>query len=177
MKTFLFASAAILGATLLATAAVGGTYALLNSSASAGPAVTIQAGSAELSITSDLEMSNTPLYPGASNVSTVDVRNDGTVSLSLRLVGLTPPTVSTLLSEALIVGVRAVSTVQECTSNLTPTIAGSFADRPADELGLTLAPGSSAILCVSVRLSADAPSGSQSQTATSFGLLIDGRQV
>ncbi|TFD25608.1 hypothetical protein [Cryobacterium sp. TMS1-13-1] len=87
MRTFLFASAAILGATLLATAAVGGTYALLNSSASAGPAATIQAGSAELSITSDLEMSNTPLYPGASNVGTVDVRNDGTVSLSLRLAG------------------------------------------------------------------------------------------
>ena len=176
MKTFLLASAAILGATLLATAAVGGTYALLNSSASAGPAVTIQAGSAALNISSTLSMPTTPLYPGASKVGTVEVRNDGTVSLALRLAGLTRPTVSTRFSEALIVGVRAVSTVRECTSNLTPTIAGTFADAPADALGATLMPGSSAILCVSVMLSADAPSGSQSQTATSFGLLIDGRQ-
>lgn len=166
----------ILGATLLATAAVGGTYALLNSRAAAGPAVTIQAGSAALSLTSRLAIPSTALYPGAINVGTVDVRNDGTVSLALRLAGLTPPTAATRFSEALIVGVSAVSTVQECTSNLTPTIAGTFADPPAEELGLTLAPGFSALLCVSVMLSAVAPSGSQSQTATSFGLLIDGRQ-
>jgi hypothetical protein len=177
LKTFLFASAAILGATLLATAAVGGTYALLNSSASAGQAVTIQAGSAALSISSALSMPTTPLYPGASKVGTVEVRNDGTVSLALRFAGLTPPTGSTLFSEALIVGVSAVSTVQECTSNLIPTTSGTFADAPAVELPRTLAPRSSALLCVSVMLSADAPSGSQSQAATSFGLLIDGRQV
>jgi hypothetical protein len=177
LKTFLLASAAILGATLLATAAVGGTYALLNSSASAGPAVTIQAGSAALSISSALSMPTTPLYPGASKVGTVEVRNEGTVSLALRFAGLTPPTVSTRFSEALIVGVRAVSTVGDCTSNLTPTTTGTFAHAPAIELPATLAPKASAILCVSVKLSADAPSGSQSQTATSFGLLIDGRQV
>lgn len=177
MKTFLLASAAILGATLLATAAVGGTYALLNSSAAAGPAVTIQAGSAALSISSALLLPKTPLYPGASKAGTVEVRNDGTVSLALRFAGLTPPTTETALSKALIVGVSVVKTASECTSNLTPTITGTFADAPAAVLETSLAPGISAILCVSVKLSADAPSGSQSQTSTSFGLLIDGRQV
>ena len=172
MKTYLLASAAILGATLLATAAVGGTYALLNSSASAGPEVAIQAGSAALSITSDLELSNTPLYPGASKVGTVTVLNDGTVSLALRLAGLTRPTVSTQFSDALIVGVRAVSEASECTLNLMP---GSFVEKPGTELGTTLEPGTSAILCVSITLSADAPPDSHSQTAN-VGLLIDGRQ-
>ena len=176
MKTFLLASVAILGATLLATAAVGGTYALLNSSAPAGPAVTIQAGSAALSISSALSMPTTPLYPGASKVGTVEVRNDGTVSLALRFAGLTPPTVSTRFSEALIVGVQAVSTASECTSSLT-FITGTFAHAPAIELPATLAPKTRAILCVSVKLPAEAPSGSQSQAATNFGLLIDGRQV
>lgn len=177
LKTYLLASAAILGATLLATAAVGGTYALLNSSASAGQTVTIQAGSAAVSITSPLVLSDAPLYPGARNVGTVEVRNDGTVSLALRLFGLTPPTAQTALSEDLVIGARTVSAASECTSSLTPTITGTFRSAPVAELGTTLAPGATAMLCVSVVLSADAPSASQSQTATSFGLLIDGRQV
>ena len=177
MKTFLLASAAILGATLLATAAVGGTYALLNSSVSANQAVTIQAGTAALSITSPLVMSDIALYPGARNVGTVEVQNDGTVSLALRLLGLTPPTAQTALSEGLTVGVRTVSAASECTSSLAPTITGTFLSAPVAELDTTLAPGATAMLCVSVLLSADAPSVSQSQTATSFGLLIDGRQV
>ena len=177
MKTFLLASAAILGATLLATAAVGGTYALLNSSAEAGQAVTIQAGTAALSISSPLSMPSTPLYPGASNVGTVEVRNDGTVSLALRRFGLTPPATSTSLSNALIVGLRTVSAASECTSSLPPTVAGTFADAPVADLDTTLTPGSTAILCVSTLLPVDAPSESQTQTAQSFALVIDGRQV
>ena len=177
MKTFLQVSAAILSATLLATAAVGGTYALLNSSATAGSAVTIQAGSAALSITSPLSMPDTALYPGASNAGTVEVQNDGTVALALRFAGLTPPTASTAFSEALVVGVRAVSAASECTSNLTPTTTGTFADAGVTELDTTLAPNSKTLLCVSVMLSAAAPSTSQSQTATNLGILIDGRQA
>ena len=177
MKTFLQVSAAILSATLLATAAVGGTYALLNSSATAGSAVTIQAGSAALSITSPLSMPDTALYPGASNVGTVEVQNDGTVALALRFAGLTPPTASTALSEALIVQVRAVAATGDCPSPLSSTDTGGFATAPGADIGVTLAPDSKTLLCVSVMLSAAAPSTSQSQTATNLGILIDGRQV
>ncbi|WP_104083130.1 hypothetical protein [Cryobacterium sp. Y11] len=177
MKSFLLASAAILGATLLATATVGGTYALLNSSTDLGPAVTIQAGTATLTITSSLTMPSTALYPGARNVGTVTVQNDGTVPLQLRLAGLTPPTAQTTLSDALIVGAQVVSAVEECESSLAPIVTGTFANAPSTDLGTTLAPGAAAILCVSVMLTADAPTDSQSLAATNFEIRIDGRQV
>ena len=175
MKKFLLPSLTILGATLLATTAVGGTYALLNASAAAGPGVTIQAGSAALSITSPLSMPGSALYPGARSAGTVAVRNDGTVPLALRLAGLTPPTVSNELAQSLVVGVRVVSSTGDCTA-AGPAPTGTFASTQVADLGVTLAPQATAILCVSVLLPTKAPSGSQGQ-AVNFGLLIDGRQV
>ena len=65
-----------------------------------------------------------------------------------------------------------------CSAANTPLWAGTFTAAPAADLpAVTLAPGTSVTLCVSVTLSSTAPNAAQGQPAAPFTVLVDGRQI
>ena len=160
----------------LAVTAAGGTYALLNSSAPVSPVATITSGTAALTV-STLSLSTAGMYPGLTVYGPVMVNNTGDVPLTMRVTALTPPTASTTFSQSLTIGVAVVASLAACTTGVVPTWTGTFAAAAAGVIGSTLAVGGSAILCVTVTLPLAAPAGSQSQSATNFGLQINGTQV
>lgn len=168
----------VIAAIVLAVTAAGGSYAYLSQSAEALPSTTVTSGTAALAVVSPIVLPTTPMYPGLTIRSAVNVTNSGDVPLALRVVGLTGPTISTTFSKALTITVGVATDAAQCTNGtVTPRWSGTFASAAAADLGSTLAVGSSAILCVAVSLPTDAPSGSQGQSALGFELLIDGTQA
>lgn len=168
---------ALAAASCLAVLAAGGTYALLNSSASAGSGATITAGTAALTL-SPLNLTTTKLQPGLTVYGAVTVSNGGQVPLAVRVAGLTAPTASTLFSQSLSIGVGVAASAVDCQSgSVGSTWTGTFASNTPAGIGPTLAVGGSVILCVAVTLPIDAPGGAQGQSATSFGVKLDATQV
>jgi len=168
---------ALAAASCLAVLAAGGTYALLNSSATAGSGATITSGTAALTVSS-LSLSTT-LYPGLTIYAPVTVSNVGQVRLTTRIAGLTAPTASTTFSQSLSVGVGVAASAAACQAgSVASTWSGTLhgPNTPAN-IGPTLPVGGSIILCVALTLPIGAPSGAQGQSATSFGVRLDGTQV
>jgi hypothetical protein len=170
--------AGLIAAIVLAVAAAGGSYAYLSQSAVAMPSTTVTSGTASLAVVSPLALPDTKMYPGLTLRSAAKVTNTGDVSLALRAAGLTGPSASTTFSQALTITVAVAPDATQCTNGtVTPSWTGTFAAASTASLSSTLAVGSSAFICVSVTLPANAPSGSQGQSALNFGLLIDGTQA
>lgn len=171
------AGAAAVGV-LLAVLAAGGSYASLNSSASARPAAVLKAGNAALAVTTPLGLPSTPLYPGLTVRGSAVVQNTGTIPLQLRVAGLTRTSGATDFAAALTVGVAVGASAAACAAGFTPTWSGTFAAAPAGSLPLpALAVGASAVICVSVTLPTSAPATAAGAAATSFTVLLDGRQL
>jgi hypothetical protein len=170
------AVASVAVAICLAVLAAGGTYALLNSNASTGSAVTIKSGTATLSV-SPLTMSTTALYPGLTTYGTATVTNSGDVPLSVRITQLTSPTSTTPFSQSLTIGVGLAASPTACSNGtFTPAWTGAIPSATTAVIGSGLAVGSSATFCVAVAMPLTAVSGSQGQSAANFGILIDGTQ-
>ncbi|SDK60885.1 hypothetical protein SAMN05216282_108139 [Cryobacterium psychrotolerans] len=170
------ATLVVVGAMGLAVLAAGGTYALLNSSTSIGSAASITSGTAALTV-SPLTMSTAVLYPGLTTYGAATVTNTGDVPLSVRITGLTSPTATTPFSQSLTIGGGIVASPAACSSGtFTPGWAGPFPSATTAVVGSVLAAGSSATFCVSVTMALTAAPGSQGQSATNFGILIDGIQ-
>ena len=177
LRSILSATAVVLTAILLAVLGAGGSYALLNSSASLSSATTIRSGTAALTL-SALTLPTTALYPGAVVFAPVTVTNSGSVPLAVRATALTPPLAQTSLSGALTIGLAIAASAAVCSAgSVAPTWSGTFASASAASLGKTIPVGGSAILCVSVTLSSTAPATAQGQSATNFGIVIDGIQA
>jgi predicted ribosomally synthesized peptide with SipW-like signal peptide len=166
----------VIVAIVVAALGAGGTYAFLTSSAQSAGA-TIVSGTAALEVTTPLALPTTPLYPGVTISGSGAIRNSGSVPLKLRITGLGQSTTVNPFSSALTVGVAIGASSTACSAGFTPTWTATFAAAVPTELALTLAPGASAVLCVSVALPTAAPTGANGQTAAGFSLLLDGRQV
>ena len=160
----------------VAVVTAGGTYAFLTSSAQSAEA-TIVSGTATLGVTAPLALPTTPLYPGVTISGSGTVRNTGSVPLRLRIAGLSQSTPVNPFTSALTVGVAIGASSAACSAGFTPTWTATFAAVTPTELALTLAPGASTVLCVSVALPTGAAAGANAQTAAGFSLLVDGRQV
>jgi hypothetical protein len=163
-------------AVVLAAVTAGGTYAFLSSSAQSAGA-TIVSGTATLGVTTPLALPTTPLYPGATINGSGTVRNTGSVPLRLRIAGLGQSTTVNPFTSALTIGVAVGASASACSAGFTPTWTATFASVAPTDLALTLAPGASAVLCVSAALPAAAVAGANGQAAAGFSLLVDGRQV
>ncbi|MEO6199892.1 MAG: hypothetical protein ABIX44_01885 [Cryobacterium sp.] len=167
---------ALAAASCLAVLTAGGTYALLNSSATAGSGATITSGTAALTV-SPLGLSTT-LYPGLTIYAPVTVTNSGQVPLSTRIAGLTAPTASTIFAQSLSVGVGVAASAAACQAgSVTSTWSGTFASNSPASIGPALPVGGSVILCVALTLPIGASSAAQGQSATSFGVRLDGDQA
>ncbi|SDZ09853.1 hypothetical protein SAMN05216554_2384 [Herbiconiux ginsengi] len=168
-----------LGATVavvLAAVTAGGTYAFLRSSAQSAGA-TLVGGTATLVVTTPLALPSTALYPGQTVSGSGTVRNTGAVPLRLRIAGLTQSTTVNPFTSALTVGVAIGASAAACSAGFTPTWTATFAAVVPTELTVRLAPGDSAVVCVSVSLPLDAPAGANAQAGAGFSLVLDGRQV
>jgi predicted ribosomally synthesized peptide with SipW-like signal peptide len=163
-------------AVALALGGVGTTYALWNSSVEI-PMATITAGTATLTVTEQLNLDGSALYPGRSVWAPVTVTNTGDVTLDLRASTPVPPESATVFAKSLLVGVVAAACSPGSGAlNDSPTLAGLTASvLPAQIEGTTLAPDASIRLCVSLALPL-AAAMSQGQQAT-IELAIDGLQV
>lgn len=169
------AAAAVLGAILVGGLATGGTYALWNTSASV-PGATIRSGTAALAVPGALTFAPTVLYPGVSNYASVVVSNTGDAALLLRLAALTGPT-PTSFSGALTVGIGVVASAGQCVAGtFVPSWTGTFASVTPGSIGaIPVAKGSTATVCVSVTLAANAAAGQQGSSAA-FALTLAGVQ-
>jgi hypothetical protein len=175
IRGILAGGAGIGAALVIALGATGGTYAYFTDLASPPADATVVAGNAALSITgSPVTLSG--LYPTATRYAAVTVTNTGSIPLQLRVDALTGPTTPTAFSSSLTVGAGIASSTANCTNGSTAsTWTGTFASAPAGSLGVTLAAGSSAIVCVSTTMSASAASTAQSASA-GYTLTLGGRQ-
>lgn len=175
---------AVTAAVILSLSTAGGTGAFLTSAAATAPGTSvITSGTAGLTV-SALSLSTAALYPGLTLYGAVTATNTGDVPLAIRVTGLNAPTSSSnALSQTLVVGVGAAAandaaSVAACTAgSVTPGWTGTFASAAAGPIGSTLPAGASRVLCVSVALPLSAPSGSQQQSASGFGLRISGTQA
>lgn len=175
---------ALLTAAVLAGAlATGGTYALL-SSAAAAPAGTVRSGSAKLVVVPTGSVDLKGLVPGASVVTSVQLRNDGTVPLSL---GWTATDLSAMWDDGpdrssgasldeLRLRVTPVSRAADCRAGLTGTTQYLRAWATPRSAGDVLPAGASRTSCVEVLLDADAPAIVQG-AVDGFGLTVTGTQV
>lgn len=163
-------------AVLLAVFAASGSYALWAKSTPASPRATLTSGSASLQLTGALALPATPLYPGLTVYGAASVKNTGNVPVVLRVAGVTGPTVSTVFSQSVVLGVRVVASALVCDGSVAPTWTGTFGAAPGASLGSGLAVGATAVLCISVALPVLSANGSQGQTASSFSVLVDGQQ-
>lgn len=175
-ENLLLTAAAAGAAVLLAVLAAGGTYAFLNSSAAVAGA-TLRAGTATLAVAPGFALPGTVLHPGTAIRGSAVVSNTGQVPLQLRVSGLTPPATGSAFSNALTVGVGVATSAAACTAGNTPLWTGTLASASAADLtGVTLAPGASTTLCVTVGLPSSAPDAAKGASAAAFSLLVDGRQ-
>jgi predicted ribosomally synthesized peptide with SipW-like signal peptide len=172
----LLAIAGVLAAIVLALGGVGATYALWNSSVEI-PMATITAGTATLTVTEQLDLTGSALYPGRSVWAPVTVTNTGDVTMDLWVIGPPVPESATALSKSLLVGVVTGT----CSSgsgalSASPTLTGVAASALHTQIsGTRLAPQTSIQLCVSLSLPLTAvPSQGQ---AASIQIALDGVQV
>jgi hypothetical protein len=160
-------------AIILAVLGAGGSYAYLNASAPVASTSSITSGTATLTV-STLTLPTSLLYPGATISAPVTVTNTGDVPLALRIAGFTPPTPATTLSASLSIGLF----VGVCPAVPAPTWSALLSSTPVvTSLGKTLPIGGSTVLCVSVTLPLSAPATTLGQSATNFGIVIDGIQA
>jgi hypothetical protein len=138
-------------ALVLSLSAVGGTYAFLSSSqsialvsATGETSTTITAGTASLTVNGDA-ISMTGLYPGIARTAEFTVTNTGTTSLALSVDSITGPSTAN--------GLAATVARGTCASAAPAVASGA--------LGLTLAAQASSTMCLSVAMSAAAPSSAQ----------------
>lgn len=149
------AGAAVVVALVLSLSVVGGTYASLSStqsvalvSSTGATSTTITAGSADLTVNADA-ISLTGLYPGISRSTQFTVGNSGTTSLALTLDSVSGLTAAN--------GLAATVASGTCAAPGSAVASGS--------LGVTVAPASSAVLCLSVGLPTTAPATAQGATS------------
>ncbi|UFS58071.1 SipW-dependent-type signal peptide-containing protein [Subtercola endophyticus] len=174
-RTFAFAAITAGAIVVAAVLGAGGTFALWNSSANASGPVSVQSGTAALSVSSALAMSTARLYPGGTVTGAVTLANTGNTPLALRVTGLSAGTPATAFSSALTIGVGP-GTAAACTAGtVTPTWTGTAATWAAGSLATTVAAGSSAPLCVSIALATSADNTAQNLSATVI-VTIDGTQ-
>jgi hypothetical protein len=163
-------------AVIIAVAGAGGTFAFLNSGTQSAGA-TVVSGSATMAVTSPLSLPTTALYPGVTISGSGTVKNTGTVPLRLRFAGLTQSTSVNAFTSALTIGAAIGSSPSSCATGFSPSWTATFAAVAPQEIAVTLAPGASAVVCVSVSLPNAAPATANGQSAAGFALLVDGRQV
>ena len=174
--TFFKAAATFAVAIGLSLSAVGGTYALWNSStpvplvASGATNVTIKAGTATLAVGGTPTLS--ALYPGGTSRTSFTVANTGAVALVVSVQSLSNPGIP--LTQNLTLGLDADSTATPCTSP-TASWTSAFGASPTGSANVTLAAGSSTTYCLSATLSDAAPTTLQS-ASTSFTLTLSGTQ-
>ena len=164
-----------LGAALVSVLGIlagGGTYALWSEAAPVGSDAVLTAGTAELAV-SAATLAATELYPGRTVSAATTVRNTGTVPLSL---SLTATGADTAFTRALRVSVAPTTAAADCTAGRVP-VSGSAAVGTAADLGITLAPGASTMLCIGIGLPATAPAAAAGAASTPLTLSISGAQV
>ena len=173
------AAAAAGAGIVLAVAAAGGTYASLNSQATARGAAVLRAGSASIAVTSGLVLASSPLYPGSATRGSAVITNTGSIPLRLRVTGLALTGTVDALANVITVGVTSgpAVTAATCAAPFTPSWSGTFVSTPAaGELPVTVAAGSTAVVCVSLTIPTSAPDSAKGRSAA-FTLTIDGRQL
>ena len=179
IRPILKALAAVTVALFIGVIATGGTYALWNKSTTIAGG-TVNAGSASLVISSPLTMPSTLLYPGLTTYGAFVVTNTGTVPLQLSVQSLTGVTTTTPFSQSLTVAVAVApavgATVADCPSLAAYPWSRISTSPTAGDLGSTLNAGTSATLCVSTALAANAPATAQGQSVPAFTLTIGGIQ-
>ncbi|WOF22623.1 hypothetical protein N8K70_14690 [Microbacterium betulae] len=165
------------GAVVLGILAGGGTFAVWTAAASTGSAATLQAGSAALSVT-PLELSAAGLYPGHTVYGASSIGNTGTTPLALSLDAVSGPESPTAFTEALVVSLGTADSAAACASGeVTPVATVAVGGATPAELGTTLAPGASTVLCVGLGLPAGAPAAAAGNAASPLTLSISGTQV
>lgn len=164
-----------LGAALVSVLGIvagGGTYALWNDTATVDAGAVLTAGTAELAV-SATPLAATDLYPGRTVSTATTVRNTGTVPLAL---SLTAGGTDTDFTRALLVSTGPTTTPADCTAGRVPASRSAAVGTVAD-LGITLAPGASTMLCVGIGLPATAPATAAGTASTPLTLTISGAQV
>jgi predicted ribosomally synthesized peptide with SipW-like signal peptide len=148
---------ATFGAIAIGLLGTGGTYAYLNASAASDSAVTIAAGTAALTVTNPVGITN--FYPGLTQRKAFSVRNDGDVRL-----GLSVSSISSSNSNSQLV-------VSVATGDCNGTSAGIT----SGDLGVALDPKVSASLCLVVTLPANATAKAAGQS-TNLTIDLQGTQ-
>ena len=175
---------ALLTAAVLAGAlATGGTYALLSSSTTA-PAGTVRSGSAKLVVTPTGSVDLQGLVPGSSVVTSVLLRNDGTVPLALSGAATDlsaawddgPARSSGASLDELRLRITPVDRAADCRAGLGGLTQYLRAWATPTPTGDVLAKGASRPYCVEVLLDADAPTIVQG-AVDGFTLTVTGTQV
>jgi hypothetical protein len=165
------------GAIVLGVLAGGGTFALWTAAAPAAAAVTLQAGSSGLTAT-PVDLSATGLYPGRTISGATTVRNTGTTPLALTIDRVTSSTAATPFTSAVAVTVGPTASVADCTAGRIAAAATTgVGAAAASDLGLTLAPGASQLLCIGVGLPQTAPAAAAGEAASVLTITISGTQV
>ncbi|QEW01974.1 hypothetical protein [Microbacterium lushaniae] len=168
----LLAALGTAGAIILGIVAGSGTFAAWASSAPAAGAVTVTAGSAALSLT-PLSLTATDLYPGKTVYAATTVRNAGTTPLALAVQASSAA--ATPFTSALVVSAGS-GTAANCTAGrVAPTVTTPLG-APAT-LAQTLAPGTTATLCIGVGLPVGAPAAAAGAAAGALSITVSGSQV
>ncbi|GAB2974196.1 TasA family protein [Frigoribacterium salinisoli] len=175
---------ALLAAAVLAGAlATGGTYALLSSSTTAA-AGTVRSGSAQLVVTATGPVDLQGLVPGSSVVTSVLLRNEGTVPLALSGAATDlsaawdagPDRSSGASLDELRLRITPVDRVADCRAGLGGLTQYLRAWATPTPTGDVLAQGASRPYCVEVLLDADAPTIVQG-AVDGLTLTVAGTQV
>ncbi|MDL5352061.1 hypothetical protein [Microbacterium sp. zg-YB36] len=169
----LLATLSTVAVIVLGVLAGGGTYALWSVSAPAAAATTLKAGSAGLTVT-DPMLAASGLYPGRTVFSGTEVRNTGSVPLSLTL-HATSSAAPTAFTTALQLTAGTPTAPGECGGTLTAPATTSVGGAAVNLV--TVEPGATIHLCVGLRLPLDAPTTAAGAAASGFTLTISGTQV
>ena len=165
------------GAIVLGVLAGGGTYAAWSVAAPAAAATTLQTGSASLT-TTGLQLTAAGLYPGLTAYAPTTVRNTGTTPLSLALGPVQGPATPTPFTTSIIVSAAQVASAGECAAGRVPSGATArVGSGPAADLGVTVNPGASALLCIGVGMPHDAPATAAGAAASALTITVSGTQV
>ena len=158
------ACAVLVVALVLSLSVVGGTYATLSAAqpitlvSGGAPSATITAGSADLAVSTGT-IALTGLYPGVGRTAEFQVGNTGSTALAVAVVSITGPTTAN--------GLVATVANGSCTAPGAAVASGP--------LGATVAPGGTAVVCLSVALPAAAPASAQGAT-TAVSIALSGTQ-
>ena len=183
LRSLAFTIVAGSAAVVIAILGAGGTYALWNASASVPSGATLTAGTATIAITSALALPTTALYPGASVYGPATIKNTGDASLRITVTELARQTTDSTFASALTLKVGPAASSAECSAGtMTTALSMEFVSSPRISqtspigIGVILAPGASAVICVGVLLADSAPSSAQGQPATTFTMQLAGVQ-